>query len=244
LGVATASTGTTYGVFGQSSSVDGRAVYGVTTSNTGVNYGVYGACTSASGYGLWALGRTGASGTKSFRIDHPEDPENKYLLHYSTESPEVLNAYSGMVELDGAGEAVVELPAYFSRINKSPRYTLTAVGAPMPMLHVATKISEQALAAGAAAGPGQPAPIVTFMIAGGAPGGEVSWEVKAVRNDLWMRNRAAPVETDKEGLEKGTYQHPEFYGQPKDRAMGYSPEREAARAAEGTRAGEGAGASR
>ena len=55
---------------------------------------------------------------------------------------------------------------------------------------------------------------------------KVSWRVEAVRNDLWMRNRAAPVETEKEGLEKGTYQYPEFYGQPKERGMNYEPARD------------------
>jgi len=41
--------------------------------------------------------------------------------------------------------------------------------------------------------------------------GEVSWEVKAVRNDLWMRSVGSPVEVEKVGYERGRYQHPEFY---------------------------------
>jgi hypothetical protein len=71
-----------------------------------------------SGFGVFANGNLELSGTKSFRIDHPTDPENKYLLHYSVESPEVLNTYSGKITLNDAGEAVVQLPAYFSAINK------------------------------------------------------------------------------------------------------------------------------
>jgi hypothetical protein len=107
-----------------------------------------------------------------------------YLLHYATESPEVINFYSGKATLNTAGEAVVELPRYFAKINKDPRYTLTAVGMPMPMLHVAEEIDEAALNAGATAGPGVPAPLCSFRIAGGAPGAKVSWRVEAVRNDL------------------------------------------------------------
>jgi len=176
--------------------------------------------------GVWAQGRLGASGTKAFRIDHPADPENKYLLHYSAESPEVINFYRGTVTLDGSGEAIVQLPVYFASVNKDPSYTLTAVGAPMPLLHVAEEISEDALAAGAKAGPGEAVPVCTFRIAGGAAGAKVSWRVEAVRNDLWVRTRGAPVEIEKEGREKGTFQHPEFYGQPKERGMNYSPERD------------------
>jgi len=148
-------------------------------------------------------------------------------MHYSTEMPEPQNAYNGKVTLGGTGEAVVELPAYLARINNDPRYTLTAVGAPMPMLHIAEEVSEDALAVGAKAGPGEAVPACSFRIAGGMPGAKVSWRVEAVRNDLWVRTRGAPVEIDKEGLEKGTYQHPEFYGLPKERGLNYSPERDA-----------------
>lgn len=170
--------------------------------------------TSASAYGVWAQGRLGASGTKSFRIDHPYDPMNKVLLHYCAESPEVINFYSGKVTLDEAGQAMVELPAYFASINRDPRCTLTAIGAAMPNLHVAEEISEAALAAGVAARPGDTAPICSFRIAGGVSGGKVSWRIEAVRNDRWMQKRGAPGEVEKLDRERGTYQHPELYGQP------------------------------
>jgi hypothetical protein len=267
-GYATAGTGMTYGVYGESAATGGSGVYGYATANSGDNYGVYGMSLgtygrgvvgwaganngttygvwgySASGYSVYANGDIGASGVKPFRIDHPDDPENKYLLHYATESPEVMNFYSGKVILDAAGEAVVELPAYFAKINKDPRYTLTAVGAPMPMLHVAEEINEAALSAGATAGAVAAAPVCSFRIAGGAPGAKVSWRVEALRNDLWVRNRAVPmdvvrnglsiqtrampVEVEKQGVEKGTYQHPELYGQPAERGMNYRPEDERA----------------
>lgn len=220
-GQALATTGATHGVYGANSSTSGIGVFGFATAGTGTTYGVFGQSNSisASAYGVWSQGRLGASGAKSFRIDHPEAPADKYLLHYSTESPEVLNAYSGTIVLDGTGQAVVELPPYFARINTSPRYTLTAVGAPMPMLHVAQEIDEAVLRAGAEAGPGEPVPVCSFRIAGGAPGAKVSWRVEAVRHDLWMRRYGAPVEIEKENLEKGVYLHPELYGQPPSRRV-------------------------
>jgi hypothetical protein len=214
-------------VFGQSNSTSGRGVYGRAAAASGTTFGVLGDNSgNGSGWGVYAMGHLGASGVKAFRIDHPDDPENKYLLHYAAESPEVINFYSGKATLDAAGEAVVELPHYFAKINKDPRYTLTAVGAPMPMLHVAQEIDEAALSAGATAEPSQAAPLCSFRIAGGAPGAKVSWRVEALRNDRWVQTHGAPVEIEKEGPEKGTYQHPELYGQRPEMGMNYRPELE------------------
>ena len=218
IGFASAATGFNYGGHFASGSTDGRGIYAYAFANSGATFGVLGQADSPGGYGVYSTGRLGASGTKSFRIDHPDDPENKYLIHYCTESPEVLNAYRGIVVLDRAGEAEVELPSYFAKVNTSPSYTLTAVGAPMPMLHVAQEIDVAALAAGAAATPAQAAPQCSFRIAGGVPGARVSWRVEAVRNDPWVRQNGAPVEIDKVDSERGTYQHPALYGQPPERA--------------------------
>lgn len=224
---ANATTGNNWGVYGLSDSTSGRGVYGRAAAGSGTIYGVYGyASTAAGGYAVYASGDMGASGVKPFRIDHPDDPANKYLLHYAAESPEIVNFYRGTAVLDDAGGAVVELPHYFAKINKTPSYQLTAVGAPMPMLHVADEIDEAALSAGATCEPGQAAPKCSFRIAGGAPGKKVSWEVKALRNDRWVQKRGAPIEVEKRDRERGTYQHPELYGQPPETGMNYDAERE------------------
>ncbi len=222
LGIAPALTGSPEGGRFESDAAVGRGVIGMasTTGASHTPYGVRGVASTATlGYGVYAVGDLGASGLKPFRIDHPVDPENKYLLHYAAESPEVINFYRGNVVLDGAGTAVVELPAYFAGINKDPSYVLTAVGAPMPLLHVAEEISGALLAAGEQAGPGVAPPICTFRIAGGVPGGRVSWRVEALRNDLRVRLHGAPVEREKVDLERGKYQHPEYYGRPADMGM-------------------------
>ena len=226
FGEATATSGTTIGGSFQSYSTSGFGVFGYAGAASGTTYAVDGQCVSPGGYALYGLGNFAVTGSKAFRIDHPDDPANKYLLHYCTESPQVLNAYRGTVVLDGAGQAVVELPLYFAKINKEPSYTLTAVGAPMPMLHVAQEIDEAAVSAGANAGPGVAAPLCSFRIAGGAPGAKVSWRIEAVRNDLWVRTRGATVEVEKQDLEKGTYQHPELYGQRAEKGLNYDATRE------------------
>jgi hypothetical protein len=221
-GAANATTGLALGGRFSTASTGGRGVWSTATATTGANYGVVGETASlTNGFGVFSGGNMGASGLKSFRIDHPDDPANKYLLHYAAESPEVINFYRGTIMLNGAGEAIVEMPQYFAKINKTPSYQLTAVGAAMPNLHVAEEIDETSLSIGALAQPGQVTPPCWFRIAGGAPGAKVCWRVEAVRNDRYVQQRGAPVEVEKQDLERGTYQHPDLYGQPPEKGMNY-----------------------
>ena len=147
-------------------------------------------------------GTLNATGTKNFRIDHPLDPANKYLFHASIESSEVLNLYSGNVVLDATGEAVVQLPDWFEAINKDLRYQLTNVGGFAPV-YVAEEVSGG-----------------HFKIAGGNPGGKVSWQVSGVRNDAWEKAHPMVVEADK-GAARGKYLTPELYGAPETARIGY-----------------------
>lgn len=212
LGYAAAQDGYTYGVFGQSVSTDGIGVLGYASATSGWNIGVYGVTDSQDyGYGGLFWGRTSvtgdfsASGNKSFKIDHPLDPANRYLYHFTQESPEVQNVYNGVVTLDGDGLAVVFLPDYFSSLNKAPfRYQLTPIGAPMPNLYIAEEIQEN-----------------SFTIAGGAPFQKVSWEVTAVRNDPYLRDHPVMTEQEKPEGEQGTYIYPEGYGQPAEKGLDY-----------------------
>lgn len=150
------------------------------------------------------VGNHTVSGTKSFRIDHPLDPENRYLLHYNLEGPEPFNLYRGTVKLDMAGAAEVELPEYFEAINIDLSYQLTAVGAAMPNLHVAREVEGN-----------------RFAIAGGAAGKRVSWQVTAVRNDPWVRDRGFKADVEKSAEEKGRFLYPEGYGRDETKAIGF-----------------------
>ncbi len=216
-GEALASSGNTIGVFGESNSPQGRGLAGLAVSSTGTNYGVFGRTNSSAGYAgffdgrvhvtgnLGVGGNLGVIGTKSFKIDHPSDPANRYLYHFAQESPEVQNVYNGIIVLDEKGEGLVELPAYFSVLNTAPfRYQLTPIGAPMPNLYIAEEIEGN-----------------TFRIAGGVPGKKVSWEVTAIRNDPYLRDHPAQSEEDKPIEEQGTYLYPEGYGQPSSLGLEY-----------------------
>lgn len=226
-GVALGTSNSNFGGWFESKSTSGVGVYGGVDAISGVTYGVYGqAAANPGAFAIWGQGTIGSSVFKAFRIDHPEDPANKYLLHYSAESPEVLNIYSGKVTLDSKGEATVEMPSYFARINRDPRYSLTPIGAAMPNLHVEEEISEAALSAAARMTPSAQTPIVMFRIAGGAPGKRVSWEVKAVRNDRQAQETPARVEVDKVGIEAGRLMHPELYGLSPNMGMPYGQPRQ------------------
>jgi hypothetical protein len=204
-GYAQATTGTNFGVVGRSESPSGRGVVGVAEASTGTNYGVLGRTnSSANGWGVYANGRLGASGTKSFQIDHPLRPETHFLNHFCIEAPEPYNLYRGTVTLDANGEAWVQLPDYFEAINRDASYHLTPIGAAMPNLHVAVEIQGN-----------------RFKIAGGAPFKKVSWEVKAVRNDPWVQQYGYQTEQEKPKEYQGLYLHPELYGQPKERGVFY-----------------------
>lgn len=182
--------------FGTGGSI-GTPTSGVSGNHLSGNYGLLG----GSSYGVYCGGSLFATGTKSLQIDYPFDPENRVLNHYCTEGPEPQNAYNGVVTLDAHGEAHVELPHYFEEINKDFRYQLTCVGGFAP-IYIAHEIENN-----------------RFQIAGGTPGLKVSWEVKGVRNDRFVRAYGAPVEQEKLPENRGKYLRPELYGQPKERGQ-------------------------
>jgi hypothetical protein len=131
----------------------------------------------------------------SFKIDHPLDPEGKYLYHSFVESPDMKNVYDGTAVLDAHGRAAVDLPDWFEALNRDFRYQLTPVGAPAPELHVAARVAGG-----------------VFVIAGGPPGLEVSWQVTGIRQDKWAEANRIIVEEDKPARDHGRYLHPLLYG--------------------------------
>lgn len=193
-------------------------VYGVAHSGNSGNftYGVYGNTfgpgsngnNKFAGYfeGDVHVNGTLSKAAGSFKIDHPLDPENKYLTHSFVESPDMMNIYNGVITLDSSGSAVVELPSYFQALNSTFRYQLTAIGASMPNLYIASEISDN-----------------SFVISGGAPNARVSWEVTGVRQDPSAIANKFEVESDKLEQHRGKYLDPEAYGLGNDRAIHPSP---------------------
>jgi hypothetical protein len=210
---------TTHGVYGTTGS--GNGVYGEATSGIGVKgyatTGTAGVFLNNAGNAVyladanraaWFTGDVHVAGTLSksagsFRIDHPMDPENKYLSHSFVESPDMMNVYNGNVALDRRGEAVVELPEWFEALNRDFRYQLTALGGPQPGLYVAEEVNRN-----------------RFRIGGGAPGGKVSWQVTGIRHDAYAEAHRLQVEEEKGDDERGRYLFPEGFAASKERSIG------------------------
>lgn len=196
------------GVAGSTRANPGFGVSGtVIGSDSTLGIGVIGINTSVEpgAYAVYANGKTGASGTKSFQIDHPLDPANKTLTHYCAEGPEPYLMYRGNIVLGANGEAEVELPEYFEAINRDLHYQLTAIGAPA-VLYVASEVSDN-----------------RFRIAGGQPGMKVSWTVTGVRNDEFCRQSTLAVEAEKPENWKGKYLMPNLYGLPDSMGVFFRP---------------------
>ena len=121
-----------------------------------------------------------SKGGGSFKIDDPLDPANKTLSHSFVESPDMMNIYNGIAELNSRGEAWVRLPDYFQALNQDFRYELTSLGQSQPRLYVAQEVMNN-----------------RFRIAGGRPRGKVSWQVTGIRHDPFANKHRVVVEEKK-----------------------------------------------
>ena len=134
-----------------------------------------------------------SKGGGSFKIDHPLDPANKYLLHSFVESPDMMNVYNGNIRTDVRGRAVVRLPDYFEALNRDFRYQLTVIGQ-FAQVVVLRKVRAN-----------------RFVIRTDRPRVEVSWQVTGIRRDAYADANRIAVEEDKPASERGTYLHPELF---------------------------------
>jgi hypothetical protein len=119
-----------------------------------------------------------------FEIDHPLDPEAKYLRHSFVESPDMLNVYNGNVTTDADGVAEVALPDYFEALNSDYRYQLTVVGK-FAQAIVAEEITDN-----------------VFTIKTDQPEVKVSWQVTGIRQDRWAVANRISVEAAKESTKR------------------------------------------
>ena len=190
--------GRTAGVRGDSNYVgvwgEGRdwGFFSIATGTSGQNYGFMSETLSkTSGYAGWFKGNVQVEGTLfknagSFKIDHPLDPERKWLQHSFVESPDMMNVYNGNVTTDGSGLAAVKLPAYFGALNRDFRYQLTVIGK-MAQAVVDREISDN-----------------QFRIRTDQGNVKVSWQVTGIRQDAYAKEHPIKVEVAKSLTEIGT----------------------------------------
>ena len=167
--------------------LDGIAVAGRTQGASANSIAVFGSAPpTGSALAAKFQGNVDIEGNLSkrgggFKIDHPLEPATKYLHHSFVESPDRKNVYDGIAILDEGGEARVKLPKWFQALNSEFRYPLTCIGQFAPV-YVRLGLSDN-----------------RFVIAGGSPGMEVSWQVTGIRADAWALANPLPVEEEKTG---------------------------------------------
>jgi hypothetical protein len=172
----------------QGSSDDGTGVRGDSANRVGVRGrsfhgdGVFGSChnqpnganTTGNGIHGSAPGPSSNNGsTGPFAGFFDNDVKiigrlfvgNALVAHpLATQTSQIVAA--GLVDLDGNGEAVVELPGSLADLHTNFTYQLTAIGGPAPNLHVAQEIRGD-----------------SFKIGGGTGNLTVSWHVGAEAKD-------------------------------------------------------------
>jgi hypothetical protein len=197
------------------SSVGGLSVLGLAFGDGST--GVYGSVVSGSdAWGVWGHsaspgGEAGhfsgdvnvvgtlAKSAGSFKIDHPLDPEHKYLSHSFVESPDMMNVYNGNIVTDGEGFATVELPEWFEALNRDFRYQLTVIANGDQTAFVQAMIAQEI-------------ENNQFRIRTSAPLTKVSWQVTGIRHDPYAEANRIQVEEMKPTKLRGLYRHPELYG--------------------------------
>ena len=200
----------TYGFKSDVTGAFGQWAYGIYAAvhGTGVGYVAYFDAQNETYYAGYFDGRVHVNGnlsksSGSFLIDHPLEPENKYLQHSFVESPDMMNIYNGNVTTDADGKAIVPLPGYFSALNQDFRYQLTVIGQ-FAQAIIAEEISDN-----------------RFSIETDKPNVKVSWQVTGVRKDNWANAHRIQVEIEKSADERGKYLHPEEFGQPVEKSMNW-----------------------
>ncbi len=176
------------------------------------NFGLYVADTASGADAAYFVGNVGITGTLSkgggsFKIDHPLDPENKFLYHSFVESPDMMNVYNGNIVTDGNGDATVTLPSYFQALNTDFRYQLTAIGQ-FAQAMVSSEISSNSAG-------------ITFGIKTDKPNVKVSWQVTGIRQDAFAKAHRIVPEVAKVGDEVGKYLYPAESGQPEAKRISY-----------------------
>ena len=205
VGYARASSGPGVGVRGKVDSDE-------TNPNNPVPLGVWGECKSGLGLAGYFNGNVQTSGdltvtgtftasTKLFKIDHPLDPANKYLVHASVESYEMIDIYTGNVTTDAAGSAAVRLPNYIQAMHNDFRYQLTVVGQFAKAIVSEEVVNNQ------------------FAIKTDKPNVKVSWQVAGVRQDSFAKANPLVTEEEKAPETRGLFLHPKLFGQPEEKGL-------------------------
>jgi hypothetical protein len=80
--------------------------------------------------------------------------------------PPIKDLYDGIATLDKNGEATIELPMSVTTQHGSFTYQVRPIGSSMPNLFIKSELNNN-----------------RFVVAGGTPGGKISWQLVGTRNN-------------------------------------------------------------
>jgi hypothetical protein len=208
LGWASAPSGDTTGVYGESVSPDGQGVFGVASASSGTNYGVYGWSNSPGGYAGYFDGQVQVTGILS-------KGGGAFKIDHPLD-PANQYLYHSFVEspdMKNIYDGVAILDDDGAAVVTLPDW-FGALNRDFryqltPIggwapLYIAQKIKDN-----------------RFQIAGGEAGMEVSWQVTGIRQDAYANAHRIPVEEAKPAGERGLYLHPVELGQPAGLGLHY-----------------------
>jgi len=201
FGVATALSGFTYGVRGESDSPDGVGVMGIITSNTGSPYAIRGEIPpGSSGYAGFFEGRVHVNGNLS-----------KSSGSFKIDHP-----------LDPANKylyhSFVESPDMMNVYNgniitNGEGYATVQLPEWFEALNKDFRYQLTVIGQFAQAIVAEEVENNRFVIRTDKPNVKVSWQVTGIRKDPYAENHRVPVEEWKPTHERGKYLYPELYGQ-------------------------------
>jgi hypothetical protein len=149
-----------------------RVVSGTNSASVSGNaIEAYGNALSNAG-GYWVIPSPSSAPASQLSI-----PAGQMLQQAYVGSGDMKNIYDGVAILDDSGQVVVQVPDYIAQLNGNFRYQLTPMGSSMPNLYLADELV-----------------VNTFRIAGGSPGGKVSWQVTGIRQDSWAISNPIQVQ--------------------------------------------------
>jgi len=215
FGLAAAATGPTEGGHFRNASTSGRGVFAIAYATSGTTYGVHGASNSAAGYDFFAAGAGVNYGSPSSirwksNIDPIDRPLEKLArlrgVYFDWDAEHGGHHDVGMVA-EEVGKVLPEIVNYEENgidangmdYSKLTPLLVEAVNE----LHA--KVTEK------------DTEIAELRARLG--------KLEALVGELTQHARDMPLEVEMQSPKKGTYQHPEFYGQPPEKGMNYDAER-------------------
>lgn len=226
-GVASASSGETYGGYFQSASSGGTGIFGVATASSGFTYGVRGESDSPDGVGLMGIVTSNTGSPYAIRGEIPSGSSGyagffEGRVHVNGNLSKSSGSFKIDHPLDPANKylyhSFVESPDMMNVYNgnivtNGEGYATIQLPEWFEALNKDFRYQLTVIGQFAQAIVAEEVENNRFVIRTDKPNVKVSWQVTGIRKDPYAENHRVPVEEWKPVHERGKYLYPELYGQ-------------------------------